>query len=97
MDFRDNNNNLTLGEVIKTNSTWSRKVEFYHESSNTIIQGEVINEIVSKFREEDVIGFDKTAFASSSVDNSEWYEDFEHSLIELHMSILNHTNVLGED
>jgi hypothetical protein len=96
MDFRDKENQLTMSEIIKSGVKWYRRVEFYHEPSNTIIQGEVVNEIDQDNREDDCIGFLMSSIASTNVHNDSWLDDFRDTLIDMHCPILNHANVQGE-
>lgn len=102
MDFRNKENDLTLSEIIKSRHKWYRRVEFCHRPSNTIVQGEVYNLIDPYFREDDIIAFSLNAafkthnLSSTSHHNEDWWDDFKESLIELHTTILNHTNVQGE-
>jgi hypothetical protein len=96
MDFRDRENDLTLSEIIKSGHKWYRRVEFCHHPSNTIVQGIVYNMIDPNFREDDIIGFKTPSPPTMSQSNEDWWYDFKESLIELHTTILNHTNVQGE-
>lgn len=96
MDFRNKENDLTLSEIIKSRHKWYRRVEFWHRPSNTIVQGEVYNLIDPNFREDDIITFKTHNLLSTSHHNEDWWDDFKESLIELHTTILNHTNVQGE-